>query len=121
VIDGRLRRLQLAIRLGAAEGPDSPAPERTRMYGQVRLALLDRAVAAIERCARIGRVAVQLASRTRLGPSDLYAALATARFMAAHELIEQAAIEVADDPETEVVQIRQPLWFGATTIHEEQK
>lgn len=91
------------------------------MYGQVRIALLDRAVAAIERCARIGRVAVRLASRTRLGPTDLYAALATARFMAAHELIDRAAVEAGDDPEIELIQIRQPLWFGATTIHEEHQ
>lgn len=111
-------------RLAAVEGPDSPAPERTaRMYGQTRIALLDRAVAAADRLARVARLAVQLAvqlaTRTRLAPTDLYAALATAKFMAAHELIDQAADEVADD-ETELIQIRQPLWFGGTTIVEDE-
>lgn len=92
------------------------------MYGQMRLTLLDRAVSAAERLARVARLAVQLATRTRLAPTDLYAALATAKFMAAHELIEQAADQVADDtdPDLDLVQIRQPIWFGGTTIHEEK-
>ncbi|MBQ0891315.1 hypothetical protein KBZ94_41530 [Streptomyces sp. RM72] len=92
------------------------------MYGQTRITLLDRAAAAVERAARIARTALRLATRTRLAPTDLYAALATARFMAAHELIEQAADQVADetDPDLDLVQIRQPIWFGGTTIHEEQ-
>lgn len=108
-------------RLAAVEGPDSPAPERTaRMYGQTRIALLDRAVSAIERCAGVARLALRLATRTRLAPTDLYAALATAKFMAAHELIDQAADEVADDPDTDLIQIRQPLWFGGTTIVEDE-
>ncbi|MEU3282109.1 hypothetical protein [Streptomyces antibioticus] len=118
-----LRHHQLA-RLVVAEGPDSPAPhspakEFPVAYGQTRIALLDRAVAAVDRCARVARLAVQLATRTRLAPTDLYAALATAKFMAAHELIDQAADEVADD-ETELIQIRQPLWFGGTTIVEDE-
>jgi hypothetical protein len=90
------------------------------MYGQIRISLLDRAVAALERGARVARLALCLATRTRLGPSDLYAAVATAQFMAAHELIEraEAACEL-DDPDLELVQVRQPIWFGGTTIFEE--
>ncbi|MCB5910362.1 hypothetical protein [Streptomyces pinistramenti] len=90
------------------------------MYGQLRITLLDKAVSAAGRCARAGRTVVQLATRTRLRPTDVYAALLTARFMAAHELIDQAAELTAEDPEAEVVQIRQPLWFGATTIYDEE-
>lgn len=115
-----LRHHQPHAGLVVAQGPDSPAPERThRMYGQTRIALLDRAAAAIERGARVARLALRLATKTRLGPSDLYAALATAKFMAAHELIDQAAVQVGDDPETDLIEIRQPVWFGAATIHEE--
>ncbi|MEU4352817.1 hypothetical protein [Streptomyces sp. NPDC023838] len=90
-------------------------------YGQFRIALVDRAFAAAERLSRVARLAVRLASRTRLGPGDVYAALATAKFMAAHELIERAADQAAasGDPDTELIQIRTPLWFGAMTIHEE--
>ncbi|MCX4581342.1 hypothetical protein OHB41_51280 [Streptomyces sp. NBC_01571] len=90
------------------------------MYGQTRILLLDRAVSATERLARVARLALRLATRTRLAPTDLYAALATAKFMAAHELIDQAADEVADDPDTDLIQIRQPLWFGGTTIVEDE-
>jgi hypothetical protein len=108
--------------LGMAEGSDSPDPERTdaRMYGQTRIALLDRAACAIERAARVARLALRLATKTRLAPTDLYAALATAKFMAAHELIDQAADAVADDPEADLIQVRQPLWFGGTTIVEDE-
>ncbi|MFH9090940.1 hypothetical protein [Streptomyces sp. NPDC017673] len=92
------------------------------MYGQMRIALLDRAVAAAGRCARVARLAVRLATRTRLAPTDLYAALATARFMAAHELIEraEAACDLETDPDLDLVQIRQPIWFGGTTIVEDE-
>jgi hypothetical protein len=91
------------------------------MYGQTRITLLDRAVAAVERCARVARLALRLATRTRLGPSDLYAALATAQFMAAHELIEQAdAACDPDDPDLDLIQVRQPIWFGGTTIVEDE-
>ncbi|MDT0418859.1 hypothetical protein RM574_25595 [Streptomyces sp. DSM 41982] len=91
-------------------------------YGQVRVALVDRVVHAAARAARAGRLAVRLLSRTRLGPSDLYAALATARFMAAHELVERAGAQAAatGDPEVEITQIRQPLWFGGTEIWEDR-
>lgn len=90
-------------------------------YGQMRVLLVDRAVSAVARAARFGRLAVRLATTSRLRPTDLYAAVATARFMAAHELIEQAAdsAEESGDPEFELIQIRQPLWFGGTTIFEE--
>lgn len=91
------------------------------MYGQTRIALLDRTVAALSRGARVARMALRLASRTRLGPSDLYAAVATARFMAAHELIERAEAACdTDDPDLDLVQVRQPLWFGGTTIVEDE-
>ncbi|MEU5445798.1 hypothetical protein [Streptomyces griseofuscus] len=90
------------------------------MHGQMRITLLDRAVAALDRAARVGRLAVRLATRTRLGPTDLYAAVATARFMAAHELIERADA-ACTDPETDLIQIRQPLWFGGTTLAEDDQ
>ncbi|MET9957199.1 hypothetical protein ABZ135_37375 [Streptomyces sp. NPDC006339] len=91
------------------------------MYGQLRVLLVDRAVAAVATAARVARLAVRLATRTRMGPTDLYAALATARFMAAHELIERAAdaVEASGDPDTDLIQIRTPLWFGGMTLHEE--
>jgi hypothetical protein len=92
------------------------------VYGQTRITLLDRAAAAVDRLARTARLALRLATRTRLGPTDLYAALATAQFMAAHELIERAdaACDLETDPELDLVQIRQPLWFGGTTIVEDK-
>ncbi|MEV7595591.1 hypothetical protein AB0O42_35535 [Streptomyces sp. NPDC089922] len=88
------------------------------MYGQTRIALLERGVAAVGRLARVGRVALRLVTATRMGPTDIYAAVATARFLAAHELIERAEAS-CDHPEAEITQIRLPLWFGSTTIHEE--
>lgn len=92
------------------------------MYGQMRISLLDRVLSATERLARVGRLALGLAAGTRWTPTDLFAALATARFMAAHQLIDQTsdAVEAADDDEFDVIQIRQPLWFGGQSIHEEQ-
>ncbi|MFF5924156.1 hypothetical protein ACFY8C_38400 [Streptomyces flavochromogenes] len=92
-------------------------------YGQMRMLLVDRAVAAVATAARVARLAVRLATRTSMGPIDLYAALATAKFMAAHELIEQAAdaAEQTGDPEAEITDIRTPIWLGAMTIHEESQ
>jgi hypothetical protein len=91
------------------------------MYGQRRIELLERAAAAVDRCARVARLALRFATRTRLGPTDLYAALATAKFMAAHELIERADAACDPmDPDLDLVQIRQPLWFGGTTIVEDE-
>ncbi|MFF6794555.1 hypothetical protein ACFY9C_36430 [Streptomyces filamentosus] len=91
------------------------------MYGQTRMLLVDRAAAAVARLARVAGLAVRLATRTRLSPGDCYAALATARFMAAHELIEQAAdaVEASGDPDIEVTHIGTPLWLGRTTFFEE--
>lgn len=91
-------------------------------YGQVRVLLVDRLAGAVARAARVAGLAVRLATATRMGPSDLYAALATARFMAAHELIERTAdaVEQDDDQEVDVVHLSQPLWFGGTTIFEEK-
>ncbi|WP_309097536.1 hypothetical protein [Streptomyces sp.] len=92
------------------------------MYGQTRISLLDRAAAALERGAQIARLALRLATRTRLGPTDLYAAVATARFLAAHELIERAEAACdPDDPDLDLVQVRQPLWFGGATIVEDDQ
>ncbi|MEU5902674.1 hypothetical protein [Streptomyces venezuelae] len=92
------------------------------MFGQARIALADHAVAAVARAARIGRIAVRLFTRTRLTPADAYAALATARFMAAHDLIEraEAACDLDNDDDLDLVQVRQPLWFGGTTIVEDE-
>ncbi|MEV6426034.1 hypothetical protein [Streptomyces sp. NPDC051662] len=90
-------------------------------YGQMRVLVVDRAVSAVAHAARVGRLAVRLATQTRMGPSDLYAAVATARFMAAHELIERAETACADGDEIELIQIRQPLWFGGATIVEDDQ
>ncbi|MFD3572167.1 hypothetical protein [Streptomyces sp. NPDC058667] len=91
-------------------------------HGQIRVLLVDRAVAAVATAARVARLAVRLATRTPMGPADLYAAVATARFMAAHELIESAADAVTEsgDPDTDLIQIRTPLWFGRMTLHDEE-
>ncbi|MFE0654177.1 hypothetical protein ACFVZH_37100 [Streptomyces sp. NPDC059534] len=91
------------------------------MYGHKRVLLMDRAVAAVATAARVARLAVRLATRTSMGPTDLYAAVATAKFMAAHELIETAADAALEsgDPDIEVTDIRTPIWFGKITIHEE--
>ncbi|MEW1701033.1 MULTISPECIES: hypothetical protein [unclassified Streptomyces] len=92
------------------------------MYGHLRVLLVDRAVAVVASAARFAGLAVRLATRTRMGPSDIYAAVATARFMAAHELIETAAdaVEESGDPDIDLIQIRTPLWFGGITLHDEE-
>lgn len=90
------------------------------MYGSRRFTLLEAAATVGERIARVARLFIQLAtSRSSWGLTDLYAAAATARFMAAHELIDRAEDQVGDDPDIELDQVRLPLWFGATTLHEE--
>lgn len=91
------------------------------MYGQTRILLVDRAAAFVARLARVAGLAVRLATRTRLSPGDVYAAVATARFMAAHELIERAAdqVEAYGDPDAEVLHISTPVWFGRMTLHDE--
>ncbi|MFF7366036.1 hypothetical protein [Streptomyces sp. NPDC008125] len=90
-------------------------------YGQTRVLLVDRIAGAVARTVRVAGLAVRLATATRMGPSDLYAALATARFVAAHELIERAAAAVQDDDEVDVVHLSQPLWFGGTTLVEDDE
>ncbi|MEU4924561.1 hypothetical protein AB0G29_35070 [Streptomyces parvus] len=91
-------------------------------YGQMRMLLVDRVAGAVARAARVAGLAVRLATTTRMRPSDVYAAVATARFMAAHELIERTAdaVQTDDDPEVDVVHLSQPLWFGGDTIFEER-
>ncbi|MFJ2964239.1 hypothetical protein ACIPIC_18310 [Streptomyces collinus] len=89
------------------------------MYGARRTTLIGRIVRFTEGIARAGRLFARLtAGRTDWSPTGLYAAAATARFMAAHELIDRAEAQ-ADDPDTDLVQVRTPLWFGSTTLHEE--
>ncbi|MFE3124024.1 hypothetical protein ACFXHD_11455 [Streptomyces hydrogenans] len=91
------------------------------MYGQTRILLADRAAAAVARLARVAGLALRLATRTRMSPGDVYAAVHTARFMAAHELIERAAdaVEESGDPDIEVLHIGTPVWLGKTTFFEE--
>ncbi|MDX2295872.1 MULTISPECIES: hypothetical protein [Streptomyces] len=91
------------------------------MYGQTRILLVDRAAACVARLARVAGLAVRLATRTRMSPGDVYAAVATARFMAAHELIERAAdqVEASGDPDAEVLHISTPAWFGRITLHDD--
>jgi hypothetical protein len=90
-------------------------------HGQFRVLLVDRAAGVVTALARVARLAVRLVTRTSMGPSDIYAAVATAKFLAAHELIESAAeaAEASGDPDIEVTHINLPLWFGGITIHEE--
>ena len=89
-------------------------------YGQMRVLLVDRIAGAVASAARVAGLAVRLATTTRMTPTDVYAAVATARFMAAHELIEKTATAVQDDDEVDVVHLSQPAWFGRTTIFEEK-
>ncbi|MFJ3099606.1 hypothetical protein [Streptomyces hydrogenans] len=91
------------------------------MYGQTRILLADRAAAAVARLARVAGLALRLATRTRMSPGDVYAAVATARFMAAHEVIERAAdaVEASGDPDIELDHISTPVWFGRMTLHDE--
>lgn len=90
------------------------------MYGARRTTLIDRIVRFTEGIARTGRLFARLtAGRTDWSPTGLYAAACTARFMAAHELINRAEAQSAD-PEADLVQVRTPLWFGSTTLHEEK-
>lgn len=89
-------------------------------YGARRFTILDHAVRLADTLARVARHFINLATRqASWSPTDLYAAAATARFMAAHHLIDRAEQQVGSDPDTDLIQIRQPIWFGATTIHEE--
>lgn len=90
-------------------------------YGQMRVLLVDRVAGVVASAARVAGLAVRLATTTRMRPTDLYAAVMTARFLAAHELIERAGAACEDDEEIELVQVRQPLWFGSTTIVEDDQ
>nr|WP_024067061.1 hypothetical protein [Streptomyces sp. F2]AHC28140.1 hypothetical protein pFP3.38 [Streptomyces sp. F2] len=90
------------------------------MYGARRTALIDRVVRFTEGIARTGRLFARLAAgQTDWSPTGLYAAAMTARFMAAHELIGRAEAQVDDDPDVDLVQVCTPLWFGSTTLYEE--
>ena len=90
------------------------------MYGARRTTLIARVVRFTEGIARTGRLFARIAAgRTDWSPTGLYAAAYTARFMAAHELIDRAEAQVAEFPDTDLAQVRQPLWFGSTTLHEE--
>lgn len=90
------------------------------MYGSRRTTLIDRIARFTEGVARTGRLFVRLAAgRSRWGLTDLYAAAATAKFLAAHELIDHAEAQVADGDDVVLDQVRTPLWFGSTTLHEE--
>lgn len=89
-------------------------------YGARRFAALDRAARIVYALGRACRLFVDLATRqASWSPGDVYAAAATARFLAAHQLIDRAEAQIGGDPDTELIQIRQPLWFGGSTIHEE--
>jgi len=91
------------------------------VYGSVRTSLLDRAAHTARRLAGTARLFVVLATEHRSwGLTDLYAAAMTARFIAAHRLIDQAEAACTDD-DTDLIQIRQPLWFGGTTITEDNQ
>jgi len=89
-------------------------------YGSRRFTVLDHAVRLAGMLARASRIFINLATRqASWSPTNVYAAAATARFLAAHELIDRAEAQVAEHPDTDLVQVRQPLWFGSTTLHEE--
>jgi hypothetical protein len=89
------------------------------VYGSRRTTLIARVARFTEGIAQAGRLFVRLATRqTRWGLTDLYAAAATARFLAAHELITRAEAQTVGD-DVVLDQVRTPLWFGSTTLHEE--
>lgn len=89
------------------------------MYGSRRTTLIDRIARFTEGVARTGRLFVRLAAgRSHWGLTDLYAAAATAKFLAAHELINRAEVQAVGD-DVVLDQVRTPLWFGSTTLHEE--
>lgn len=91
------------------------------MYGSRRSTLIEAAAAIGQRVVAAARLFFNLAtSFSDWSPTGLYAAAATARYMAAHQLIDQAERQVDGDPDVTLDQVRQPLWFGATTLHEEQ-
>lgn len=91
------------------------------MYGSRRMTLIGQAAVAVERVARAARLFFNIATRqASWGATDLYAAACTARFMAAHDLIDRAEGLIDDDPDTDLVQVRTPLWFGSTNLHEEK-
>lgn len=92
-------------------------------YGSRRFTVLDHTVRLAGTLARAARIFINVATRqASWSLTDLYAAAATARFLAAHSLIDRAEQQLGDDPdnETELIQIRQPLWFGGTTIVEDE-
>lgn len=90
------------------------------MYGSRRMTVIEHLARAVDRAGRVARVALNLATRqASWSPTSLYAAVMTARFVAAHDLIDRAQDLVGDDPDADLVQVRQPLWFGSTTLHEE--
>ncbi|MFG2130505.1 hypothetical protein ACGFNV_22185 [Streptomyces sp. NPDC048751] len=90
------------------------------MYGSRRMTVISHLAGAAERVTRAARLFVHLTTRqTRWGVTDLYAAAMTARFMAAHELLDKAEALVGDDPDIELLHVSQPIWFGTTTLHEE--
>ncbi|WP_327724419.1 hypothetical protein [Streptomyces europaeiscabiei] len=90
------------------------------MYGSRRMTVIEQLARAATRVARVARVAFNLAThQASWSPTDLYAAAMTARFMAAHDLIDRAEGLVDDDPDVDLVQVRQPAWFGSTNLHEE--
>lgn len=89
------------------------------MYGSRRITLIDQVARAADRVARAGRLIVRLVTaQQKWGVTDLYAAACTARFMAAHELIERAA-DLDDGEDTTLVAARTAPWFGADYIYEE--
>jgi hypothetical protein len=90
------------------------------VYGSRRFTVIEAVATVAQHVARAGRLFLNLAtSHASWSLTNLYAAAATARFMTAHELIDQAEDLVGDDPDTDLVQVNQPAWFGFTTLHEE--
>lgn len=91
------------------------------MYGSRRFTLIELAAGLAERAVRVTRLFFNIAThQASWGPTDLYAAVMTAKFVAAHDLIDRAEGLVDDDTDVELVQVRQPVWFGSTDLHEEK-
>jgi hypothetical protein len=91
-------------------------------YGSRRFTVIDRAARLADTLVRAARIFINLATRqASWGATDLYAAAATARFLAAHSLIERAEAQVGDDPDVDLIQVQTPLWFSSTTLHEENR
>lgn len=89
-------------------------------YGSARLRPLEFALRAVDVAARVVRaVASTVLYLPRLRSTDLYAAAQTARFHAAHGLIDKTADAADDGQDVTVVAARTWPWLGAGYVYQE--